>query len=159
MMMLLLQRIMWVSQTKGFIMWDELFAMKLNIPILKNHSMSNISFYKYFDDSWSTFFKSNEKKKKKLRTLKVHHWISLNFQQLLNEISRVKIGCFHKRPNDGAESALCSNVSTGPVDIYEVNHTQCDLLVAQIDNPLHKSMKMKPFCSIPASPMHVYYES
>ena len=70
MMMLLLQRIMWVSQTKGFIMWDELFAMKLNIPILKNHLMSNISFYTYFDDSWSTFFKSNEKEKKEITYIK-----------------------------------------------------------------------------------------
>ena len=40
------------------------------------------------------------------------------------------IVCFQKRPKDGAESALClcSNMSTGLVDIYEIERSQRHLL-------------------------------
>ena len=41
--------------------------------------------------------------------------------------------CFQKRPKDGTESALCSIMSTGLVDIYEVKPSQRHLL-ATIEN-------------------------
>ena len=42
---------------------------------------------------------------------------------------------FQKRPKDGAESTLCSNMSTGLVDIYEIKRSQRHLW------PLSKTTK------------------
>ena len=46
------------------------------------------------------------------------------------------IVCFQKRPKDGADSVLCSNMSTGLVDIYEVKRCQRHLLAAIESNRL-----------------------
>ena len=40
----------------------------------------------------------------------------------------LSIGRFQKRPKDGAEIALCSNLPTGPVDLYESKRSQRHLL-------------------------------
>ena len=46
------------------------------------------------------------------------------------------IVCFQKWPKDDAESALCSSMSTRPVDIYEVKRSQRHLLAAIEKNRL-----------------------
>ena len=40
---------------------------------------------------------------------------------------------FYKSPIDGAESAFSSNMTTGPVDVYELKRSQHHLL-ATIEN-------------------------
>ena len=42
--------------------------------------------------------------------------------------------CFQKRPEDGAERALCSGMSTELVDIYEVKRSPRRLLVVIENN-------------------------
>ena len=51
------------------------------------------------------------------------------------------IVCFQKRPKDGAESALCSSMSTGPAEIYEVKRSQRHLLAAIENNRLKAPMQ------------------
>ena len=57
-----------------------------------------------------------------------------------------------KRPKDGAEGALYSNMSTGPVDIYEVKRSKRHLLAAIEKNilvsPIIALKKYSYFCCI-----------
>ena len=61
-------------------------------------------------------------------------------------IQRLIISCFQQRPKDAIQSALCRNLSTDPVDIYEVKCSQRDLFgrYRQQPSPLLYSIDIWP---------------